>query len=97
MLHRRTTLVIDTENATKTLIKAKPAKAHEARRIKDEKDKQLEQVSKKAELEVRRFVSPFRLVTICTLFQYSNNSILEWVLLKTGFNFYYMNNQKPPN
>ena len=58
MLHRRTTLVIDTENATKTLIKAKPAKAHEARRIKDEKDKQLEQVSKKAELEVRRFVSP---------------------------------------
>ena len=55
MLHRRTTLVIDTDSATKALIKAKPAKAHEARRVKDEKDKQLEQVSKKAELEVRRF------------------------------------------
>ena len=57
MLHRRTTLVMETEAATKALTKAKPAKAHEARRIKDEKDKQLEEVSKKAELEVRRFHS----------------------------------------
>ena len=48
---------METEAATKALTKAKPAKAHEARRIKDEKDKQLEQVSKKAELEVRRFHS----------------------------------------
>lgn len=55
MLHRRTTLVIEVDSATKALSKAKPAKAHALRKVMEDKEKALEQVSKTAELETRRF------------------------------------------
>jgi hypothetical protein len=55
MLHRRTNLVIEVDNARKGLAKAKPAKAHALRKVKEDKDKELESVSKTAELETRRF------------------------------------------
>lgn len=55
MLHRRTCLVIDADNASKALVKAKPAKAQAARRLKEEKEHELEQVSRTAEMETRRF------------------------------------------
>jgi hypothetical protein len=55
MLHRRTALVIETEGVTKAMLKAKPAKVQAARRLKEDKDKELEQVSKAAEMETRRF------------------------------------------
>ena len=55
MLHRRTTLVMEVDNATKALVKAKPAKAHHFRKLKEEKEQMLEQVSKTAEMESRRF------------------------------------------
>lgn len=55
MLHRRTTLVLEVDTATKAFVKAKPAKAHTLRKVKEDKEKMLEQVSKTAELETRRF------------------------------------------
>ena len=55
MLHRRTTLVMEVDSATKALVKAKPAKAHAVRKLKEDKEKMLEQGSKTAEMESRRF------------------------------------------
>jgi len=55
MLHRRTGLFVEVENATKALSKAKPAKAHALRKVKEDKEILLEQVSRTAELETRRF------------------------------------------
>ena len=37
MLHRRTGLLVEVENATKALAKAKPAKAHALRKVKEDK------------------------------------------------------------
>ena len=55
MLHRRTALFVELENATKALSKSKPAKAHALRKVKEDKETLLEQVSRTAELETRRF------------------------------------------
>merc|ERR1712223_1180260 len=55
MLHRRTALFVEVETATKALLKAKPTKAHALRKVKEDKETLLEQVSRTAELETRRF------------------------------------------